>query len=340
MKDLISRLVASGVTDAQSHPEQRRIRTINAVALIAIAGDLLFTPLFQVLSPINNLPTALYLTFTVFFIAAYALGLWLNSHHRHEAAVVLITTTGSINLAAATLSVGFDIGPGIFLVAVAVGAVLITSSSNPALRWGLVVGSVALYAVLVIIDPPAPDSVIDTPLESFLVTMIFAGTVAFVVGVVWYQRRLADRAEEALTAANELNERLLLNILPAEIAERLKSGEYPIADAKPGVSILFADIVGSTEITERLTAEELITTLDGLFSAFDDIAAAHGLEKIKTQGDSYFAVAGLSDSDSEHAARACRAALAMRDELALHQFPHLGQVQMRFGLHPDLSSPV
>jgi class 3 adenylate cyclase len=97
--------------------------------------------------------------------------------------------------------------------------------------------------------------------------------------------------------------------------------------------VLFADIVGSTAIAEKLAANDLVATLDGLFSSFDDIAYEHGLEKIKTVGDNYFAVAGLSPSGPDDAGSAADAALEMRNELINHHFPEAGQVHMRFGLH-------
>jgi class 3 adenylate cyclase len=182
-------------------------------------------------------------------------------------------------------------------------------------------------------DPPVVRTVAGTRTEDVLIVASFAGTVGFVVSVVWYQRRLADRAEQEMTEANEQAERLLLNILPAHIADRLRAGEYPIADHIPEVTVLFTDIVGSTEITERLTADELVTALDGLFSAFDEIADDHKLEKIKTAGDSYFAVAGLTSDDPEPSRSAVDAALMMREELRQHTFPGVGEVHMRFGLH-------
>jgi class 3 adenylate cyclase len=136
-----------------------------------------------------------------------------------------------------------------------------------------------------------------------------------------------------LVEANEQSERLLLNILLTDIATRLKTGEYPIADRKPEVTVLFADVVGSTAIAEALSADDLVTTLDQLFSSFDDIVAEHGLEKIKTVGDGYFAVAGLTPSSADNAAAAADAALRMRGESANHRFPNAGQVRMRFGIH-------
>jgi len=93
---------------------------------------------------------------------------------------------------------------------------------------------------------------------------------------------------------NEENERLLLNILPGPIADRLKQGEEPIADHFPEVTVLFSDIVGFTQLSSELPPAELVRVLDEIFSAFDGSAERLGIEKIKTIGDAYMAVAGLT----------------------------------------------
>ncbi len=96
------------------------------------------------------------------------------------------------------------------------------------------------------------------------------------------------------------NERLLLTILPAPIAERLKAGEERIADHFPEVTVLFADIVGFTLLSAGLPASKVAEMLNDLFTAFDSAAREMGVEKIKTIGDAYMAVSGLSIPLPEH----------------------------------------
>ena len=327
------RLAGLGVADGQSPSEQRRIRTINVVAVVAFALTALFAVLFLPARPEQRVPLWAYLGLLVVYLAGYALTLALNRRGHHVAAVALLLATGLLNIAAVSLTVGFHTGPAVFLALVAMGAAFVTDVTSRALRWIVVALAVLVYALLVVLNPPVAPGVTGTWIEDSLIAASFAGMVGFVVAVVWYQRRLADRAEEELTEANERSEQLLLNILPADIAKRLQAGEYPIADQKPEVTVLFADIVGSTAITEKLTAMDLVTTLDGLFSSFDDIVDEHGLEKIKTVGDSYFAVAGLARDGQDHTRSAADAALSMRAELKHHRFPGVGAVHMRFGLH-------
>ena len=110
---------------------------------------------------------------------------------------------------------------------------------------------------------------------------------------------------------NEENEGLLLNILPGPIAERLKHGEETIADHFPEVTVLFSDIVGFTPLSAELPPAELVEILDEIFSAFDDSARTLGIEKIKTIGDAYMAVAGLTVALEDPVSRMVEMALAM-----------------------------
>ncbi|MGQ9865934.1 MAG: adenylate/guanylate cyclase domain-containing protein [Pseudanabaenaceae cyanobacterium] len=158
-------------------------------------------------------------------------------------------------------------------------------------------------------------------------------------GMNWYFRDVTERfrAQAAIAAERDKADRLLLNILPAPIANRLKQNETTIADSFAEVTILFSDIVGFTKIATYLTPVELVALLDEIFSAFDAIAEAHGLEKIKTIGDEYMAVAGLSLPASDHACRAAEAALAMQAAIGRFQNEEGQPIQLRVGLH---SGPV
>jgi class 3 adenylate cyclase len=105
---------------------------------------------------------------------------------------------------------------------------------------------------------------------------------------------------------------LLANVFPRAIIDRLNAGETLIADRHERVTVVFSDMVGFTEISSRIEVAELVTSLNSLFSAFDASCDALGVEKIKTIGDAYMAVAGLPGSAAEAAAAAADLALAMR----------------------------
>ena len=130
-------------------------------------------------------------------------------------------------------------------------------------------------------------------------------------------KEIAQRkqAEEILRTEQEKSERLLLNILPEMIADRLKQGQINIADGFAEVTVLFADIVGFTEISSRTSPEELVELLNKIFSAFDRLSEKYGLEKIKTIGDNYMVAGGLPLPCTNHAESIAEMALEMQQEI-------------------------
>ena len=124
-----------------------------------------------------------------------------------------------------------------------------------------------------------------------------------------------DREHRLLQLEREKSERLLLNVLPRTIADRLKESEDVIADAFPDASVLFADIVGFTPYADRTPPEDVVRLLNTLFSVFDDLADRYGLEKIKTLGDAYMVAGGIPEPRPDHAEAIAEMALAMKDEI-------------------------
>lgn len=143
--------------------------------------------------------------------------------------------------------------------------------------------------------------------------------------------------KELLNIEQMKTEKLLLNILPKPIAERLKKGESNISGNYPEVTILFSDLVGFTKMSSQKTAAELVKLLNDLFGRFDKRADALGLEKIKTIGDAYMAVGGLPIPRSDHAVIAANMALGMYEDLEEFNAAHGMTLQMRIGLN---SGPV
>jgi class 3 adenylate cyclase len=142
----------------------------------------------------------------------------------------------------------------------------------------------------------------------------------------------AVRSRRALALEQERSERLLLNVLPASIAERLKQGEGVIADAFPEVTVLFADLVDFTRSSRRIGPAQVVATLNELFSAFDRLAQHHGLEKIKTIGDAYMVAGGLPNPRPDHAEAVAELALAMQQEVARRADPSGQPLQVRIGI--------
>jgi len=149
---------------------------------------------------------------------------------------------------------------------------------------------------------------------------------------LFFQDLVIRQQAEQLAVEIRKSEALIQNILPASIAARLLRGERTIAEEYPSVSVLFGDIVGFTPLAARLTARDVIDLLSGLFVAFDRLASEHGLVKIKTIGDNYMAVGGLTPGGDDHPNRIVRLGLAMIEEVSRHEA--LGEpLQLRVGVH-------
>jgi class 3 adenylate cyclase len=142
-----------------------------------------------------------------------------------------------------------------------------------------------------------------------------------------------------VTAVRELeivhreNTRLLLNILPEPIADRLRRGEPLIADRHEDVSLLFADIVGFTVLSSTMDAAELVSTLNHVFSLFDGMVDASGLEKVKTIGDAYMIVGGMPTWQPDHLERMASLALRLADAIASNDEAKRLGIRFRMGIH-------
>lgn len=160
------------------------------------------------------------------------------------------------------------------------------------------------------------------------------------IGAALEKKRLRDQEKvylEQIEQEKAKSDRLLLNVLPVSIAERLRGGESSIAEHFDSVSVIFADLVGFTALSMQVKPAEMVKLLNGIFSTFDSLAGKHGLEKIKTIGDAYMAVAGLPEASADHAEAAAEMALDMLSAIALMNRVQGTNLGMRIGIH---SGPV
>jgi len=135
-----------------------------------------------------------------------------------------------------------------------------------------------------------------------------------------------------LQIEQEKSERLLLNILPKPIADRLKQGQSVIADSFTEVTVLFADIVDFTRLSAQMSPTELVVLLNEIFSTFDRLAEQHGLEKIKTIGDAYMVVGGLPTPRPDHAEAIAEMALDMQRAIQF-KVENGEPLRIRIGIH-------
>ncbi len=192
-------------------------------------------------------------------------------------------------------------------------AALISWGYRPALVVFL--GFAVLIAASAVVEPAL--SAAARPLPVPVMAAFWALNVIAPLTTAFLRLAFFIRERDRLSARSE---ELLLNILPATVARRLKDGSVTVADRVDEASVLFVDIVEFTPFAERTAPERVVELLSSVFSTLDALAERHGLEKIKTLGDGYLAVAGLTAASQPHALKAARMALdigpALHDVLA------------------------
>ena len=233
-----------------------------------------------------------------------------------------------------------------------VGAILLYSARE-SIPW--FVAYVVLIAASAIVDyqlagavstvPPIPEkaSVVFFALNFIAMSSIVYLLLRFAAVERDKSKAHLEDAHRALQAEQERSERLLLNILPGPIAERLKQEEGTIADGFADVTVMFADIVNFTTIAEGMSPNQIFSMLNKVFSSFDSLAEQHGLEKIKTIGDAYMVAGGLnSESSMNYSEAIANMALDMRDVLAndLAVNEHRLQIRMGIGTGPVVAGVV
>ncbi len=196
-------------------------------------------------------------------------------------------------------------------------------------------------------EPRQPLTVIVEPAwwqTAWLKICIALGIIG--VGVVFYRSRVRTITERNKQLENIVEERtrdlreeqrhsdqLLLNVLPAQIAARLKKGERSIADSYTAASVLFADLVGFTPLTSSLAPQEVVRVLNELFSRFDRAALDRGVERIKTIGDGYMAAAGIPDPTPDHAVRMANFALDLVSVIRTYSAESGYDLHLRIGIN-------
>lgn len=235
----------------------------------------------------------------------------------------------------------FEIGTGsglqFYLLVSATLVVLVLGIERIALAVTLAAMAVAAIVALEVLVPN--DRGLGPPWTltvGFVSSAISAAVMMF--ATVWYSLRETARAERAMEAEYQRSEQLLANILPATIADRLKDpARTIIADKYDDASILFADLAGYTERASDTTPTDLVRFLDQLYTDLDALVDKHGLEKVKTSGDSYMVVSGVPRPRADHVEALACLALDMADAVADLKDPQGRAVPLRIGL---ASGPV
>ncbi|MGB8078636.1 MAG: adenylate/guanylate cyclase domain-containing protein [Gallionella sp.] len=147
-------------------------------------------------------------------------------------------------------------------------------------------------------------------------------------------RSQLDQQHQLLAEEQKKSERVLLNVLPGSIAQRLKDHQGLIADGHADVTVMFADLVNFTQLTESLSPEQMVGLLNTIFSGFDELCEKYHVEKIKTIGDAYMVVGGLNRNNSDYTRDIAELSLEMREFVT--ENPKL--VRYKLGLHTGIAT--
>ena len=306
--------------------ERRRLNVLNATAALIVLSSSAYA-ISYVISDARA-----YRWVIVVNLALVAMALTVPVAHRVNDLLggFLIIATEVPALFALVAILGHNSGIQLNLIVGAVAAFFVFGSARPILGISTVIICLVAHVSAWFLFP-----VVNVPTESGFLAQLYVGsalTVFVLIGALtYYSFRLVERAEAATEA-------LLNNILPGAIISRLREHpEEAIADAFERASILFSDIQGFMPLSKKLGASHTVTLLNDMMRRFDALAAKHGVEKIKTIGDAYMAVAGVPEPVPDHADRLARMGLDMfaaKDEVAAH---YGVTVRMRIGI---ASGPV
>jgi adenylate cyclase len=297
------------------------------------------------------LSTLVHLVYVVFFVVErvpalvasnlLSMGIWVAlTALIHEGKIRRSFEYGmaelAMNVALTVYCVGWGFGMQYFLMAAAIFTFLIPAPlassvaicSTAALEYvGLDLWSAAHGPVRALPHGAVTCMNAFSELGTFLVASLVAGLF----------RSAVEQAERSLRAAHARTRELLNDVLPSAIADRLDVSRATIAESFPEASILFADIVGFTQLSQRIAPVRLVELLNGLFSSFDELVTARRLEKIKTIGDAYMVAAGIPVARADHAEALAGLALDMRGVLARFNQERQTDLQLRIGIN---SGPV
>lgn len=323
------------LVDLASHigalPEDTPERTLKKTLLLISAGMMSLAGVFWGgLYLWLGLPLAALAPLAYSLIAWAALLVFAKTGEYHFLRAVQLTSSLLLPMLMMVALGGFVPSSAVALwsVTAPVGA-LVFAGRKAAMFW-FAVFVVSLVGFALIGQRLAPEAALQISVQVRTILFILnIGGASLVLLVLMNYFASSQAAALKLVEVERAKVRTLLErILPPEIAARMTNGQTRIADHLDDVTILFADIVGFTKLSTKMTAEDLVQLLEEVFATCDDIAADLGLEKIKTIGDAYMLAGGAPMAQPDHAARVASFAVVLHQRMALRQ----DGLQMRVGI--------
>jgi len=305
-----ARVARIGADPADDDEQRLRKVLLVFIALLILPISLTWWLLYLYFGSWTGWFAFVYFLISVTSIAVFARNRDEALFLRAQLVAILLLPTISMIWLGGVLPAG---GVGLWAILAPLGALVFRGVAS-GVRW-----YVAFLTIFVVCGVAGTLLDIPSPVPEWFSTLMLllnvavGGSIVFTLLALFAKQR--HDALAALRVEQDKAETLLLNILPRSIAEKLKSDTQTIADSFSSASILFADVVDFTPLSQRLPAADVVGMLDRLFSYFDLLAERYGLEKIKTIGDCYMVAAGVPTPRADHAQAIARMALDMREAM-------------------------
>lgn len=330
LKQIWTKTLNIGVTNGLHEKDAKFIRLTNAIAIIV--GIWLFSIIPSLLP---YYPSSQYIIYnSLFFPVIWLLVLYFNHKGWYTFAKLFFSYTAMTCVVFNSLQAGRESDNHLFLLLISVMAFYTYPPRQLKYISRVSISALILFiAVEVYLTNKGP--IIQAPPEFFqlgrLITLVALCVLVYIVTLFNY--KTLHKAQDLLEIEHQKSESLLLNILPPTIADRLKSKNEIIADKTNEATILFADIVDFTVLSQTMEPERIVSLLNDIFSEFDTIIKTHNLEKIKTIGDAYMVASGIPESREDHCEAVALCALDMLSSIKNGISEDSKNFKIRIGIH-------
>ncbi|MCW7506540.1 adenylate/guanylate cyclase domain-containing protein [Leptospira levettii] len=330
MKQFWTKILNIGVTNDLKEKDAKFIRLTNALSIIV--GVWLFSIIPSLLP---YYPSSQYIIFnSIFFPVLWLFVLYFNYKGWYTFAKLFFLYTAMLCVVFNSLQAGRESDNHLFLLLISIMAFYTFPPKQ--LRY---ITRVSISALILFISVEFyltnKGPIIQAPPEFFqlgrLITLVALCILVYIVTLFNY--KTLHKAQDLLELEHQKSESLLLNILPASIADRLKSKNEIIADKSSEATILFADIVDFTVLSQTMEPEKIVSILNEIFSEFDTIVQNHNLEKIKTIGDAYMVASGIPEAREDHCEAVALCALDMLSSIENGITQDSKPFKIRIGIH-------
>lgn len=331
MKNIWYKLLSLGVISSLEEIDIKHIKLLNALTTFSGLFSLIYLAI-----EIPYYPATRWLIFCLVMLSGlFFIVFWLNKRANFLAARLLFNLSALAFISFYVLALGPQVNGQIFFLLVTVTAFFIYPETEKHYQYAIIFLSAVIFITVEIYFYFFTQPLLKIP-DALAVLFKLSFSIGFLIFLTTFSYYIANHYQEAeklLALEKKYSDDLLHSILPDSIIKRLKIEPGIIADRFEATTILFADIVGFTELSEQATPRTLVKLLNQMFSVFDELTDYYGLEKIKTMGDAYMVAGGLPIANKNHAQTVANLALDMQAKLAEFNQQQRQNFQIRIGIH-------